>query len=274
MVTHAVAYAGSETVLAKARDIEQRLSARVGIAIFESRTDRRWLYNAHQRFPMASTFKVLACGALLHQVDIGAVNLDQLEAIEASDLVEYSPVLEKFVGRTISLRDLCAATLATSDNAAANKILGVLGGPDGLTKFMRSIEDDTTRLDRLEPALNEAAPGDPRDTSSPLAMTTALQKLVLGDLLSPSSREILTAWLENCEVSGLLLRAGIPSDWRIADRTGSGGHGTRAIVAVMWPPGRAPLIAAIYLTETNASVDARNHAIAELGKALAMDVLN
>src|SRR5690606_34544830 len=111
------------------------------------------------------------------------------------------------------------------------------------------------------PELNEGIPGDPRDTTSPAAIASVLEKMVLGNALSEQSRQQLTQWMLDNEIAGPLLRSGIPADWRIADRTGSGGHGTRAIIAVMWPPQRAPIVAAIFITATNASVDQRNEAI-------------
>ncbi len=128
-----------------------------------------------------------------------------------------------------------------------------------------------TRLDRQEPELNEATPGDPRDTTTPAAMATSLRRLILGDDLSTSSRSQLTAWLVADEVGGPLLRAGLPKNWCIGDRTGAGGHGSRGVIAVIWPPGRAPIVAAIYVTDTGATMDQRNQAIAELGTALTED---
>ncbi|MGI4796225.1 MAG: serine hydrolase, partial [Janthinobacterium lividum] len=162
--------------------------------------------------------------------------------------------------------------LRLSDNVAGNKVLDSIGGPTGLTEYMRSIGDTVTRLDRREPELNEATPGDRRDTTTPAAIAKSLRRLVLGDALSTLSRQQLTAWLLADEVGGPLLRASLPKEWRIADRTGAGGHGSRGIVAVIWPPGQAPIVAAIFLTCTDATMDQRNGSIAELGAALVADV--
>ena len=129
-----------------------------------------------------------------------------------------------------------------------------------------------TRLDRNEPSLNEATPGDLRDTTTPQAMVQTLQSLVLGDALKTSDRDRLTDWLRHNEVGGPLLRAGVPESWNVADRTGAAGYGTRGVVAVMWPPERAPLVAAVYITETKASMEARNAAIAAIGKVIAQAV--
>ena len=217
---------------------------------------------------MSSTFKVLACGALLARGDAGYLERNQRVSISQSDLVTYSPVTEEWVGQAVSLDQLCEATMRTSDNTAANKVLEALGGPEAVTTFLRSLGDEVTRLDRWETALNEATPGDPRDTTTPAAMMDSLQKLLLGDALSPSAQATLTQWLLGNEVGEPLLRAGIPDDWRIGDRTGAGGHGSRGIVAIIWPPEKKPLIAVIYITQTEASMAQRNEAIATIGSAL------
>jgi beta-lactamase class A len=260
-------------IVETARRIEAQLEARVGLAILDTGSGVSSQYRAEERFPMASTFKVLACAALLARADAGKEDPDRRVAVAASDLVTYSPVTESLVGQDVSLRALCAATMSTSDNTAANKVLEALGGPEGVTDFLRLLGDETTRLDRWETALNEGAAGDPRDTTSPAAMAASLQALVLGDALSARSRAQLTRWLVENQTGGPLLRAGIPDNWRIGDRTGAGGQGTRGVVAVIWPPRQFPLVVVVYITGTKASMDARNAAIAEIGKALAETVL-
>lgn len=268
-----LAHASDGPIVEAARQIEADLNARVGLAIIDTGSGQSWQYRADERFPVASTFKVLACGALLARVDAGTEDIGKLVEIRQSDLVAHAPITQARVGQSMSLHALCDATMRTSDNPAANKVLDALGGPEGVTRFARTVGDETTRLDRRETALNEGAPGDPRDTTSPSAMAATLRKLILGDALSPGSRAQLTQWLVTNEVGGPLLRAGIPADWRIGDRTGAGGNGTRGIVAVIWPPNRPPLVAAIYITQTAASMDVRNAAIASIGKALAATML-
>lgn len=257
-----------EELLGKVVEIEERLDARIGVAVLDTQTGRRWEHRADERFPMTSTFKALACGAVLTRVDAGEEDLDRRIRIEASDIVTYSPVTENHVGEEMTLGELCEATITTSDNTAGNLILETLGGPSGVTEFARSLGDSMTRLDRWETELNEATPGDPRDTTTPNAMVANLRSLVLGDALSQSSRDQLTAWLVANETGDEKLRAGLPNDWRIGDKTGGGNHGTTNDVAVIWPPGREPLIVSVYITQTEASVDERNAAIAEIGRAI------
>lgn len=253
--------------------IADELGARVGFSAYDVESDQHWEYHADQRFAMSSTFKTLACAALLQRVDAGQENLDRKVSFSESDLVTYSPVTEKYTGgQALSLSDLCEAALTMSDNTAANLILRVLGGPAQVTSFARGLGDGVTRLDRWETELNEAAPGDQRDTTTPNAMVKNLQSLLLGDALSVKSRDQLRDWLERNQVADGLFRAVVPEGWIVADRTGAGGFGSRSITAIIWPPERQPIIVALYLTETEASFSKRNDAIAEIGRALILTV--
>jgi beta-lactamase class A len=259
----------SDVLSSTLAEIESRLGARVGVSILDTHTARQWSHRADERFPLTSTFKAFACAGLLARVDAGQDTLARLVAFQKSDLVTYSPVTEKHVGgEGMSIGALCEATMTTSDNSAGNMILDSLGGPVGFTAFMRRIGDTHTRLDRRETELNEAAPGDLRDTTTPAAAGKSLQDIVLGDALSPASRHQMQDWLLANQVGGPLLRASLPMGWRIGDRTGAGGNGSRSIIAVIWPPERKPVIVALYLTGTKASMNERNEAIAQIGGAL------
>nr|WP_306417655.1 class A beta-lactamase [Halomonas heilongjiangensis] len=264
----ALAVPGTDAGLTdKVIEIEERLGARIGVAVLDTQTGHRWEHRGNERFPMSSTFKTLACGAVLARVDTGEEALDRRIRFAAGDVVTYSPVTEHRVGGDgMTLAELCEATITTSDNTAGNLILETLGGPGGLTEFMRSLGDTTTRLDRWETELNEATPGDPRDTTTPVAMADSLHALLFEERLSPSSRDQLAAWLVANTTGDAKLRAGLPRNWRIGDKTGGGGHGTNNDVAVIWPPDREPAIVSVYLTESEASFDDRNAAIAEIGR--------
>ena len=147
-------------------------------------------------------------------------------------------------------------------------------GPAGITVLARSLGDPVTRLDRTEPELNEAKPGDPRDTTSPAAMTANLRALLIGEALSTASRAQLTAWLAANKTGDTRLRARLPAGWRVGDKTGTGGNGTNNDVGVLWPPGRAPILVSAYLTETAVPPEQRNAAIAAVGQAVAQALGN
>jgi beta-lactamase class A len=222
---------------------------------------------------MCSTFKLLAAAAILGRVDAGKERLDRRIAYAKSDLVTYSPVTEKHVDSGMTLAALCEAAITVSDNTAANLLLAGLGRPDGVTAFARALGDTITRLDRNEPTLNEATPGDPRDTTTPAAMLANIRALVLGDALSPPSRDQLKAWLLANKTGDGRLRAGLPGDWAIGDKTGSGEFGTTNDVGIIWPPGRAPIVVTIYFTETRAALEQRIAVLASVGRAIADAVI-
>jgi beta-lactamase class A len=257
----------AETRLA---DIEAREGGRLGVFVRDTGTGTTIEHRSDERFPMCSTFKLLTAAAALKRVDEGAERLDRKIAYGPSDLLEYAPIAKAHVAEGgMTVADLCAAAIDWSDNTAGNLVLQSIGGPAGFTQFARSLGDNVTRLDRNEPALNESLPGDERDTTSPRAMAGTMQKVLAGDALSDASRSQLQMWLIGDKVGDKRLRAGLPPSWRIGDKTGTGDRGSTNAVAIIWPPGRAPLIATVYYTGSSASVDARNAVHKEIGALIA-----
>ena len=278
-VAASLAFAGSSRAIAaddpKGR-LEQELAAidaqsggRLGVAVLDTDNGLNAGLHADERFPMCSTFKCLAAAAVLQRVDRGQSRLEQQITFAAKDVVANSPVTKDHVETGMTLADICAAALTQSDNTAGNLLLREIGGPAGLTSFARSLGDALTRLDRWEVELNEALPGDPRDTTAPAAMLKNLQRLILGDELSQTSRRRLTDWMLANKTGDTRLRAGLPPDWRVADKTGAGERGTTNDIGVFWPPGRKPVLVAAYLTGSQASVEQRNATIAKVARAAA-----
>ena len=251
----------------KLAQLEQRHGGRLGVAILDTSKAKPLAYRGDERFPLCSTFKCLAGAFVLARVDRKEERLDRRVFYAKKDLVTYSPTTEKHAdadGMTIA--EICEAAITLSDNTAGNLMLASFGGPEGLTKYLRSMGDNVTRLDRWETELNEAAPGDPRDTTSPLAMLETLRKLLVVDALSASSREQLIAWMVDCKTGDKRLRAGVPPGWRVGDKTGTGEHNATNDVAIIWPPNRAPVLVTAYYVDANASGDDRSAVIAEIGR--------
>ena len=252
------------------RQIEATSGGRLGAAMLDTQTGAAYAYRGAERFPMCSTFKFLAAAQVLSRVDQGREQLGRRITVRASDIVPHSPATQPRVGGLpMTVAELCEATMTLSDNAAANLLLQDLGGPSGLTAYMRSLGDDITRLDRIEPELNEATPGDSRDTTTPQAMLQSVQKIVLGAALSAASRAQITRWLLDNKTGDRKLRALLPAGWRVGDKTGGGDHGSNNDVAIFWPPGRAPVLVTAYLTQTTADLPVRDRAIAEVGQLVA-----
>ncbi|NEV77123.1 class A beta-lactamase [Rhodopseudomonas sp. BR0C11] len=249
--------------------LEAGSGGRLGVGVLDTAGVRTIGHRLDERFPMCSTFKALAAGVVLARVDRKQESLGRRVNYTKSDLVTYSPATEKHVEGGMTIAELCEAAITLSDNTAGNLLLASFGGPAGLTAFARSLGDETTRLDRIETELNQALPGDPRDTTSPRAMAQTLRALTLGDALSATSRAQLIAWLKANTTGGTRLRAGVPSGWAVADKTGTGDNGTANDVAVLWPPQHAPLIVTVCLTGAAVARDQQNKIIADVGAAVA-----
>jgi beta-lactamase class A len=239
------------------RRIETDSGGRLGVSVLDTQTGMAYAYRGDERFPMCSTFKFLAAALVLSRVDQGQEQLSRRISVQASDIVPYSPATQPRVrGLPMTLAELCEAAVTLSDNAAGNLLLKSFDGPQGLTAYARSLGDEFTRLDRIEPDLNEATPGDPRDTTTPDAMLKTMQKIVVG----------AARWLIANKTGDKKLRAGLPAGWQVGDKTGGGGHGTNNDIGVLWPPGRAPVLVTSFLTQTSADLGVRDRAIAEVGR--------
>ena len=252
--------------------IERTAQGRLGVAMLDTGSGLALGWRQDERFAMASTFKAVLAGWMLALVDQGKERLDAPVHYAAADVVAYSPVSGARAGDGggLTVGELCAATVSLSDNTAANVLLARHGGPAGFTAFVRSLGDPITRLDRTEPTLNEAAVGDPRDTTTPLAMLQTMQKLVLGNALSPTSRAWLQRWLVETSTGDKRLRAGVPG-WKVGDKTGTAGDsGTANDIGVLWPQGGgAPVLVTCYLTRSIAPPEQRDAAIAQVARAVA-----
>lgn len=247
--------------------LEAKSGGRLGVAALDTATGHRLAYRAEERFPMCSTFKLLAVSAVLHNVDAGNERLDRWIQIGKHDLLDYAPVAKANIGKGgMMVGALCAAAIEYSDNTAANLLLASLGGPGGVTTYARSLGDSVTRLDRNEPTLNTSIPDDPRDTTTPAAMMADLNVLTQGTALSSSSRALLNGWLDNCQTAAMRIPAGLPTGWTSGNKTGSGDHGSTNDIAIVNPPGLAPIFVAAYYTGSTADSAAREAVLAQVGK--------
>ena len=264
------ALAAEQDAAKRIASIETRIGGRIGVAALDTRNNKRIEHRATERFPMCSTFKFLAAAAVLKRVDEKKESLDRFISYGEKDILEYAPVTKEHLkDGGMTLEELCAAAIKQSDNTAGNLLLEAIGGPAGLTSFARSLGDQLTRLDRIEPELNDVMPGDKRDTTTPAAIVSDMQQLLLGDVLSAKSRRQLDDWLKGNETGGSLIRAGVPKSWSVGDKTGRCANGATNDVAILRPPGRAPIVLAIYFVGSTATPDERTAAIAEVAKLVA-----
>ena len=260
------ATAGAERALAA---IESEIGGRVGVAAWDTGSGAWVKRRADQRFAMCSTFKFVLTATVLGLVDAGSLSLSRRVPYGKADLLPHSPVTSAHVSEgAMSLNDLCAAAIEESDNGAANLLLHLVGGPAGLTRRLRRLGDPTTRLDRTEPALNTNLPGDARDTTTPAAYVRTMRKVLLGDGLAPASRRRLEGWMIDCRTGLDRLRAGLPAGWGAGDKTGTGDNGAVNDVAILRPPGRPPILVAVFLDGSSSPAEQLGAAHARIARSI------
>ncbi len=234
--------------------LERTYDARLGVYAVDTGSGTTIAHRADERFAFCSTFKGLAAAAVL--AGNPPAHLDTVVTYTENDLMRHAPVTRRHVATGMTIRELCDAAVRYSDGTAGNLLIRDLGGPARLTAYARSLGDTVTRMDRIEPAITTAVPGDPRDTTSPRALGTDYRTIVLGDALPGTARAFLRDLLERNTTGAERIRAGLPRGWTVADKTGTGSYGTVNDIAVVWPPGAAPLVVAIM--SSKAARDARH----------------
>jgi beta-lactamase class A len=258
-----------EELAGKVAELEKREGGRLGVAAVDTATGGRLEHRGNERFAMCSTFKFLLAAAILQRVDRGVEHLNRRVEYGESELLEYAPVSKQHVKEGgMALADVCSAAVEWSDNTAANLLLKILGGPDRVTAFIRTLGDDVTRLDSNEPELNVVRPGEVHDTTTPLAMVRLLSTVLFGQVLSPDSRTRLEGWMLDAKVGQDRLPAGLPPFWRIAHKTGTWSDQTND-VGVIWPPDRAPIIVAALYARGDIPEGRREGVLRDVGRIVA-----
>lgn len=247
-------------------DLEKLSGSRLSVFALDMKNSAQIRYRADERFPLLSTFKVMAIAAVLKRREREPNLLNQRICYNKSNLVTYSPITEKHLSNGMTVAELCAAALQYSDNTAGNLLIRLIGGPAAVTKFARSTGNNMFRLDRWETALNTAIPHDPRDTATPESMARSLRAFTLGNALTPDSRAQLIKWLGGNTTGDKRIRAAVPASWPVGDKTGSGNYGTANDIAVIWPPNRAPIVLAIYTTHNRSDAKRSNELVAQIAR--------
>jgi beta-lactamase class A len=241
--------------------LEQQFNARLGIWAVDTGSGVTLAYRSDERFAFCSTGKAVLAAAILR--DRTPSQMEEVVHYLSSDLIAHSPVTTENLSTGMTLTQLCDAAVRHSDNAAANALYAKLGGPTVLQTFVRSLGDSTTQMQRIEPDLSFAVPGDERDTTTPQAWGSDFRELLLGRTLTQKESSILENWMVGNTTGSTLIRQAIPVGWKVADKTGSGWYGTRNNIAIVWPPGRAPWVLAVMSSKSAQAASINDKLVAQ-----------
>ncbi|MEM7687806.1 MAG: class A beta-lactamase [Pseudomonadota bacterium] len=263
-------------LVAQLRIIEAQADGTLGVELYDTGTKRSVGLNADRRFGHCSSFKLSLAAKVLAEDARGLIDADRRVTWTKDDLMFVSPFTTRRLEEGATLRELAEATQKYSDNTAANVLLRELGGPAALTGFWRTIGDDTSRLDRLEPELNNVPVTEFRDTTTPAAMARTIARLLYGGALPGDESATLKSWMTETTTGARRVRAGLPDDWLSGDKTGTSiwpGMGSLYVdIGFVEPPESAPLTFAAYLRTRGAKegIDpAAEAALARVGGVLA-----
>lgn len=268
----------AEQALAK---IESDAGGRLGVFALDTGSGKSFGRNQDSRFGMCSTFKLLLAAVVLREADAGRLNLDEIISYTKADMVPTAPVTTQHLAEGgMRIGALAKATLQTSDNVAGNLLIKRVGGPEEFTNALRAMGDSVTRLDRYETVMNLVPPGEVRDTTSPRAMSESAACILTGDYLRPSTRAMLIEWMVDTKTGLTRLRADLPKEWRAGDKTGTALHPSMPNkhndVAIIMPPGRAPVIVSAFYEAPGYFNDMRaadNAVLAAVGSVVAAWVI-
>lgn len=283
----------------------------VGIAVTD--VSARWTAQTAgwEVFPQQSVSKLWVALSVLQAVDRGALGLDQQVVLTPDDRsVFYQPLASRIRGSkgyATTISDLLRRQLTMSDNAANDKLIAEVGGGGAVTRTLVEKGLDGLGVGETERDLQTRAAGltwrpeygqtwifkqareklpdevrdqalaqylaNPPDGAKPAAITQALAALKRGELLSPNTTQVMLDLMAQCRTGGSRLRAGLPRDWSIAHKTGTGPDwrgasvGINDVGLVTAPDGRTYAVA-VMMRETRKPFSSRHAFMQKVARAV------
>lgn len=253
--------------------LESNSGGRIGLYAINTADKSTINYRANERFPMGCTSKAIGVAAALHKSMKDKSLLSQSVSIKQSDLTNWSPITKKFVNQTLSVEQLCAAAITHSDNTAMNLLVKQIGGLGNINGYARTLHNDSFRQDHDWPAESlSGGRGTLDDSSTPEDMAKSLEHMAFGNSLGPLQREQLLSWMKSNTTGDARIKAGVPKDWIVGDKTGTGSlYGTTNDIAIIWPPHCAPLVIAVYYSSDDKNATIREDIVAAVTKLILLE---
>lgn len=257
----------SQQVQAELRNLETLFEGRIGIYAIDTNNNNTIAYRENERFPLQSTLKLMGVASLLKLSEKNEKKLQETVHYSKKDLVFWHPVTGKNIQQGMSLKALARAAIVYSDNPAINLIMKKLGGPKAINVFAHSIGNDAFNLVHYEGHLN-SNPAQDDDTSTAKAMAVSVKNLILGNILNAPQRTLLMQWMIESTTGYKRIQSGVPRDWVVADKTGSGDYGIANDIGLVWSHVCKPIVISIYTAKQTKGATPSDAMVAQATKVI------
>lgn len=250
--------AAPEELQSTLSNLAGRFKEPVGIAVSE--VGQGWIaaVDGWSLFPQQSVSKTWVALTVMDAVDRGRIRLADPVLMRPEDRsVFYQPITRRIgrKGYETTVGELLERAITESDNAANDRLLGLVGGVKVVEATLRAkgvhgvhiggpeheLQSFIAGLSwspaiagwkfkearaQLPDAVRDAAEArylaNPPDGAAPAAVAEALAALHAGRLLSPESTETLLEIMSRVKTGTTRLKSGVPPGWSIAHKTGTG----------------------------------------------------
>ena len=227
---------------------------------------------ADAKAPMQSVFKLPLAITALHLVEQGKLKLDQSIRFQPSDRIlprTYSPLQDQYpnAGVDIPLRELLRMAVSISDNAAADIVLRVVGGPSVVDLYMKSLGIRGFHLEDGEAAMHRDEKNQYRNWLHPRGAVQLLRLLADHSPLASDHTTLVLKWLEDTPMRPKRMKGALPQGTVVLHKPGTSDKVTNDIGLVVLPDGRK-LAVAVFITDAKADEATREAVIARITRAI------
>lgn len=259
----------------KIEQISRAAEGRVGVAITVLETGESVAHNGNQKFPMQSVYKLPIGMAVLAKVDRGELQLEQKVRVQTSDFVplgQHSPIRDNHPqGVELGVGDLLQFMVSESDGTACDVLLGLIGGPEFVTKYLRDLGINDILVANTEKELGQDESAQYRNGATPEAMVVLLQALHEGRGLSQPSRDVLLRFMTETPTGLRRIKGLLPDGTVVAHKTGTSRTvngltpATNDVGLVTLPNGQH-LAIAVFVSDSKADDSTREEVIAKVAR--------
>lgn len=269
---------------------------KVGVAAVVLETGEAALLNGEDRFPMQSVYKLPISMAVMEQVRLDKLDLDEKIGVTKEDFVRpgmRSPLRDdNSNGGEFTIRELIRLSLVESDGTASDVLMRVAGGAGEIQSYLTQIGIRDMKVVNTEKEMgrdwetqydNWATPASSVDLlrwldAARMAINSDGVVVSKDGLLSASAVHELTEvqWLyefiANSNPGAKRLKGQLPTGTVVAHKTGTSGTqngitaATNDIGIISFPSGRRFAIA-VFVSDSPADEKTREAVIAKIAKA-------